>query len=258
MFKIASFNANSIRSRLQVVLQWLDKERPDVLCLQETKVEDGLFPAAEFERSGYGVIFKGQKSYNGVAIISPHPIRGALLDDGGLSLPGEARLIAAEIKGVHVVNTYIPQGQSPSSEKFAYKLRWIRGLRDFFDSHYKNDMPLAWCGDFNVAPEAIDVHDPKRLYGQVGFHPDEHEALNYVREWGFDDVFRRHVQEGGHYSFWDYRVPQLLRANKGWRVDHIWATRTLAEQSRRAWIDREPRLGEKPSDHTFIAAEFDV
>jgi len=258
MFKIASFNANSIRSRLGVILQWLEKERPDMLCIQETKVEDGHFPIARFEEAGYGVVFKGQKSYNGVAIASPHRIEGVILHDGGLSLPGEARLIAAEIKGIHVVNTYIPQGQSPGSEKFAYKLRWIRGMRDFFHRHYTEDMPVAWLGDFNVAPEPIDVHDPKRLYGQVGFHPDEHEALKYVREWGFTDVFRLHVKEGGHYSFWDYRVPGLLRANKGWRVDHIWATRPLADLSRRAWIDREPRLGEKPSDHTFIAAEFEV
>ncbi|HBV97528.1 MAG: exodeoxyribonuclease III [Peptococcaceae bacterium BICA1-7] len=258
LFKIASFNANSIRSRLGVVLDWLEKERPDVLCLQETKVEDGLFPAAEFLGAGYNVIFKGQKSYNGVAIASPHPIGGVVTDDGGLSLPGEARLIAANIKGVHIVNTYIPQGQSPSSEKFTYKLNWIRGLRDFFHRSYSNDMMVAWAGDFNVAPEPIDVHDPKRLYGKVGFHPEEHEALKYVREWGFTDVFRLHEKEGGHYSFWDYRVPQLLRANKGWRVDHIWATRKLAHLSRRAWIDREPRLREKPSDHTFIVAEFEV
>lgn len=102
------------------------------------------------------------------------------------------------------------------------------------------------------------MRDPKRLYGQVGFHPDEHRALQYVREWGFTDVFRLHVKEGGHYTFWDYRVPRLLKANRGWRVDHTWATESLASLSRRAWIDREPRLGEKPSDHTFIAAEFDV
>ncbi|MFZ5642584.1 MAG: exodeoxyribonuclease III [Bacillota bacterium] len=256
MFKIASFNANSIRSRLGIVLDWLESERPDALCLQETKVEDERFPAEDFKEAGFNVVFKGQKSYNGVAIVSTHQINRLPTEDF-LSLPGEARIITAEIKGINIVNTYIPQGQSPSSEKFAYKIGWIRGMRDLFDRNFRVDMPLIWAGDFNVAPEPIDVHDPKRLYGQVGFHPDEQEALMFVKDWGFEDIFRLHVKEGGHYSFWDYRVPGLLKANKGWRVDHIWATPVLAGLSLRAWIDREPRMREKPSDHTFIAAEFD-
>lgn len=258
MFAIASFNCNSIRARLETVLEWLEKERPDVLCLQETKVEDRFFPADVFNSSGYNVIFRGQKSYNGVAIASPHPIEEVNLESTDFSDPGEARLIAALIKGIHVVNTYVPQGQSPGSDKFAYKLAWIRGMRRMFERHYNLGMPVVWAGDFNVAPDPVDVYDPKKLHGQVGYHPAEHEALLHVKDWGFTDVFRLHVKEGGHYTFWDYRVPSLLKRNLGWRVDHIWATPPLAALSRSAWIDKEPRFGEKPSDHTFIAAQFDL
>lgn len=257
MFKAASFNVNSIRSRIGLVLEWINKEKPDVLCLQETKVEDRLFPAADFEDCGYKVVFRGQKSYNGVAIASPHHIEPLDYDTSGFSDPGEARLVAAVIKGVPVVNTYVPQGQSPSSGRFAYKINWIKGMRSFFHRYFTPETPLIWAGDFNVAPEPLDVYDPKRLYGSVGFHPEEHKALQYVKDWGFVDVFRMHIKEGGQYTFWDYRMPNGVKRNLGWRVDHIWATVPLASCSRRAWIDLEPRLKEKPSDHTLIAAEFD-
>lgn len=258
MFKAASFNVNSIRSRLNVVIDWINKEKPDVLCLQETKVEDSLFPAADFHSCGYNVAFRGQKSYNGVAIASPHHIEILGFDPPGFSDPGEARLIAALIKGVCVVNTYVPQGQSPSSEKFGHKISWIRGMREFFQRHFTPETALIWAGDFNVAPEPLDVYDPKRLFGSMGFHPEEHKALQFVKDWGFVDVFRQHVKEGKQYTFWDYRMPGGVKRNLGWRIDHIWATAPLALLSRRAWIDKEPRLKEKPSDHTVIAAEFDL
>jgi len=245
LFKAASYNANSIRSRIGLVLEWLSREKPDLLCLQEIKVTDKDFPLAEFQAAGYNAVFAGQKSYNGVAFISPHPI-------------GEARLIAATVRGIPVVNTYVPQGRDPGSEFFFYKLKWIRSLRDYFNGHYNPAEPLLWTGDFNVAPEPEDVYDPKKLYGRIGYHPEEHKALQYVKEWGFIDVFRLHVPGGGHYTFWDYRVPRLLERNLGWRVDHIWATGPLARKSSRAWIDVEMRRREKPSDHTFIAAEFDI
>lgn len=256
MFKVASFNANSVRARLGLILDWLAREQADVLCLQETKVEDKDFPLQDFENAGYHAVFKGQKSYNGVAIISPHPIEDVRTGLGELAAPGEARLICAAIKGLPVVNTYVPQGFDPQSEIFAYKLKWIRALRDYFNDRYRPSQPLLWMGDFNVAPEPIDVYNPKKLYGHVGYHPEEHKALQHVKEWGFVDVFRLHVQEGGHYSFWDYRAPKLFERNLGWRVDHIWATEPLAARSRRAWIDTKPRGKVKPSDHTFIAAEL--
>lgn len=257
MFKVASFNVNSIRVRLNLVLDWLAKEKADVLCLQEIKVEDKNFPLQEFQQAGYNAVYKGQKSYNGVAIISKHPIENARTGIGDWAEPAEARLIEATIKGLQVVNTYIPQGRDPKSETFAYKLKWIRAMRDYFHRRFSPTGPLLWTGDFNVAPEPADVYDPKKLYGHIGYHPEEHSALQYVKEWGFVDVFRHHVKESGHYTFWDYRVPNVLKRKMGWRVDHIWATEPLAIRSRRAWIDIEPRHQERPSDHTFIVAEFD-
>ncbi len=258
MFKVASYNTNSIRSRLGIILPWLEHEQPDVLCLQETKVEDKDFPLEPVNGAGYHAVFNGRKSYNGVAIVSKHAMQDVSTDSVEGAEPGEGRLIAATIRGVRVVNTYIPQGQSPDSDKFIYKLNWIRGLRDYFQRYHSQADYLIWTGDFNVAPEPIDVHNPKRLHGHVGYHPEEHKALQYVKEWGFEDVFRRHQKDGGHYTFWDYRVKDGVNRNLGWRVDHIWATLPLAEKSARAWIDKEPRLKEKPSDHTFIVAEFDL
>ncbi len=257
MFKVATFNANSVRSRLPLIADWLAREKPDVLCLQETKVQDPEFPESFFRERGYHVAFRGQKAHAGVALASraePSDVRFGL-DDGGP--PDEARLVRATVAGIPIVNTYVPQGQSVESPLFAYKLEWLRRLRDHFARHFSPDEPLLWCGDFNVAPQEIDVHDPKRLVNHVDFHPEARAALERVREWGFVDVFRKHHPgEPGQFTFWDYRVPGALDRNVGWRVDHIWATRPLAEKSVRAWIDRDARRAEKPSDHTFLVAEF--
>ena len=169
----------------------------------------------------------------------------------------ENPVIRAVVRGVPVVNTYVPQGRSPDSEQFQYKLEWLARLRAFFERHYAPDRPLLWMGDFNVAPEPIDVHDPKRLEKHVDFHPQARQALEQVREWGFVDVFRQHhPDEPGQYTFWDYRVRDALDRGVGWRVDHIWATEPLAQKSTAAWIDVEARRAERPSDHTFLVAEF--
>ncbi|MBN1485836.1 MAG: exodeoxyribonuclease III [Chloroflexia bacterium] len=256
-FKLATFNSNSIRARLEQVLDWLQREQVDVLCLQETKVQDPDFPQAAFREAGYHVVFRGQKSYAGVAIVSraePEEVAYGL-DDGGEA--DEARLVRALIQGISVVNTYVPQGRAVDSPHFQYKLQWLARLRDLFERHYRPDQPLIWAGDLNVAPEEIDVHDPKRLKNHVDFHPEARQALEQVREWGFVDVFRRHhPDEPGHYTYWDYRVRNSLDRGLGWRIDHIWATPPLAAQSVRSWIDREARRGERPSDHTFLVAEF--
>ncbi|ABO49714.1 Exodeoxyribonuclease III [Desulforamulus reducens MI-1] len=257
-FTVASFNVNSIRSRKELLLEWLLTNCPDVICLQETKVRDIDFPEDFFKEKGFHAIYKGQKSYNGVAILSPHPITPLNSDLGDVAEPGEARLLAASVKGIPIINTYIPQGQAVNSPKFSYKLSWIKSMRDYFNTNYLSTLPLLWMGDFNVAPEPKDVHDPKRLYGKVGFHPEEHLALQYVKEWGFQDVFRMHEPEAGHFTFWDYRIPKGVERNLGWRIDHIWATESLAKRSTRAWIDMEPRRREKPSDHTLILAEFEL
>jgi len=254
--KVASFNVNSLRQRLPIVLRWLNEHRPDVLCLQETKVQDADFPGDAFEATGYKYVFKGQKSYNGVAIFSRSEI--GEVEFGFKDEPkDQARLIKAEINGVVIVNTYVPQGYLPESEKFEYKLGWFSRLGEFFDKNFKPSDAVLWVGDFNVAPEAIDVYDPEGLLGHVCFHPEVHKALKTVCQWGFVDVFRKHCSQAGQYTFWDYRLRNSVERNLGWRLDHIMATKPLAEKCTTCYIDKQQRLAEKPSDHTPIVAEFD-
>ena len=256
--KIASFNANGIRARLALILKWLEQEAPDVLCLQETKVQDHDFPAAPFEEAGYYFNFKGQKSYNGVAVISkkePRSVSTGFIEGDDQEGP---RLIRVNIDGIEIVNSYVPQGQDPSSAQFKYKIAWLGRLEKYFKANFTKDTPLVWTGDFNVAPEPGDVYDPEKLLGSIGYHPDEHRALKEVMEWGFVDVYRKHHPLEKAFTFWDYRIPNAVKRGLGWRVDHIWATKNLAEKSKAAWIDKEPRLWQRPSDHTFIVAEFDL
>jgi exodeoxyribonuclease-3 len=255
--KAASFNVNSIRARLGILGEWLASESPDVVCVQETKVRDEEFPAAYFKELDYNAVYCGEKSYNGVAILSPHAIEDVSVGFDGEGSEG-TRLISAVVKGIPVVNTYVPQGFHPLSEKFRYKLDWFERLYEYFESRYSPEEPLLWLGDFNVAPGPLDVHDPEGLAGHVGFHPDEQAHLEKLRQWGFTDVFRLHEPSGGHYTFWDYRVKDAVKKKAGWRVDHVWATRPLSGKSTRSWIDTSLRLMERPSDHTVIAAEFDL
>jgi len=256
--KIVTFNTNGIRARLPIILDWLAKESPDVLCLQETKVQDGDFPREPLEGLGYHCTFRGEKSYNGVATLSKIPPEKTSFGFGDGQAREEPRLVVVTIQDIPIVNTYVPQGYEPGSEKFQYKLHWFRRLLDYFSQHFHPDLPLLWAGDFNVAPEAIDVYDSNKLLGKVGFHPDEHKALSAVKAWGFVDVFRKHESEEKMYTFWDYRIPKALERGLGWRLDHIWATPCLASLSTGAWIDVRPRASHKPSDHTFVVAEFDM
>lgn len=254
--KVASFNVNSIRARLPIVVEWLRKNRPEVLAVQETKVQDHLFPGTAFDDIGYQYVVRGQKSYNGVALLTTHDIA-----DVEFGLPGqpkdEARLVKARIRDLIVVNTYVPQGTLPDSDKFQYKLDWFHRLLDYFHRNFSPADPLVWVGDLNVAPLPIDVYDPQALRGHVCFHPDAQKALERVMQWGLTDVFRMHCQAAGQYTFWDYRLRNSLKRNLGWRLDHITATRGLAEKCRACYIDKEPRAAERPSDHTPIVAEFD-
>jgi exodeoxyribonuclease-3 len=254
--KIASFNVNSLRVRLLQVIRYLGENKPDVLCVQETKVQDVDFPTEAFKKTEYKYVFKGQKSYNGVAIFSRTKIKNVRfgLADGPKD---EARLVAAEIGGIVVVNTYIPQSYLPQSEKFQYKLKWFDRLLKFFKKNFDPAAPIVWVGDFNVAPQPIDVYDPEGLLGHVCFCPEVTDALNKVVQWGFVDVFRMHCGEPGQYTFWDFRLPNAFKRNLGWRLDHIMATKPLAEKCTTCYIDRKPRASEKPSDHTPIVAEFD-
>ncbi|MBP8954391.1 MAG: exodeoxyribonuclease III [Armatimonadetes bacterium] len=253
---VASFNVNGIRARLEILLNWLATAKPDVVCLQETKVQDADFPVAALNEAGYQVAYHGQKSYNGVAILSRQGLEDVRLGFSDGSHPDDARLITARVGNIGVINTYVPQGQAVGSEKFAYKLDWLRTLRRELDRRWKPDEPVVWVGDLNVARDDRDVYDPEALRGEVCFHPDEQEALNFVMQWGMEDVFRRHVEEGGQFSFFDYRIPNGFKRKMGWRVDHVMASSVLAERSVRAWIDLAPRALDKPSDHTPICAEF--
>lgn len=241
---------------MHILGRWIRENAPDVLCLQETKVADGEFPAAEFNDLGYRAVFRGEKSYNGVAVLSRHEIEEASYGFDGAGADEGSRLLAVRVRGIDIVTTYVPQGTSPESERFQHKLRWFRRLGEYFSGRYRPSGRIVWAGDFNVAPEAIDVHNPKRLLGHVGFHPDEHRELAAVKAWGFTDIFRKHHPEPGHYTFFDYRVRDSVARGLGWRVDHIWATEPLAAGSIDAWIDTAPRTGERPSDHTPVVAEF--
>jgi exodeoxyribonuclease III len=253
--KAATFNANSIRTRLPIVLEWMEREQPDILCIQETKVQDKDFPSEPFREKGYEVVFTGQKSYNGVAIVTrsrTESIRRGLYEKEG----EEARFITAAVFNIPIINVYIPQGLAPNTEKFVYKLRWLKDLLSHLRKRYTPDQPLLVAGDFNVALESRDVYDPKALDGEVGFHPDERAAMRDLLSWGLVDVFRRHQPDGGHYTFWDYRIPNGFKRNLGWRIDYLLATQPLAQVCERAWIDTGPRGQPRPSDHTFLLGEF--
>jgi len=254
--KIATFNTNSIRTRLKIIRDWLEKEQPELLCIQETKVQDKDFPASEMKDVGYHVIFKGQKSYNGVAILSKSPlneIRTHLYEDDE-----QARFISARVSDIPLINVYVPQGFAPGTEKFEYKLQWLKDLLTYIKKIYDPDQPLLLTGDFNVALEPMDVYDPEGLRGQVGFHEDEQAILREYFNWGLVDVFRKQQPDGGLFTFWDYRIPNGFKRNMGWRIDYILATQPLAQKFINAWVDTEPRTLEKPSDHTFLVAEFEI
>jgi exodeoxyribonuclease-3 len=253
--KIATWNVNSIIARLPHVTRWLEAAQPDALCIQETKCADDKFPLLELKATGYECIFFGQQSYNGVAILSrsgaANVQRGFPDDD----TDSQRRVLAADIAGIRVVNCYIPNGQAVGSEKYQFKLNWLNRLREFLDQSYDTSSQVLICGDFNVAPEDRDVHDPRLWQNRVLCSEPERAALQHIKDWGFTDTFRMHTAEGGHYSWWDYRAGGFRR-NLGLRIDHVWVSAPLAARSATTWIDREPRAWERPSDHAPVVAEF--
>jgi exodeoxyribonuclease-3 len=253
--KIATWNVNSIAARLPLVLQWLENARPDVVCLQEIKCIGERFPVAEIAALGYRCEVFGQPTYNGVAILSRGEITGTRRGLSPDDAAANARLLAVRTLGVWVVDVYVPNGQAVGTDKYAYKLDWLARLREVLDDDFPDTDYVALCGDFNVAPEPRDVHDPAQWEGQVLFSEPEREAIERVREWGFVDSFRLHEPGAGHYSWWDYRAA-AFRRNAGLRIDHVWASTPLAENCTAAWIDKETRAWERPSDHAPVVAEF--
>jgi len=254
--KIATFNANSLRKRIGIVLGWLTDHRPDILCIQETKVQDHEFPREALEASGYYIAFRGMKSYNGVALLSREKPNQVLFGLDDSDEPDEARLLRADFKDFSVINTYIPQGYLIDSPKYAYKLKWYSRLKKYFERHFSPSDSVLWCGDMNVAPEHIDVHAPEKHLLHVCFHEDVKKAYADTLSWGFSDIFRKHYPTKQQFTFWDYRYPSSLAANKGWRIDHILATQPLADRSQEVGVDILPRMASSPSDHTFLWAEF--
>jgi len=253
--KIATFNCNSVRSRLDAVLRWLADHSPDVLCLQETKVIDDLFPSAAFTDAGWHVAFRGEKSYNGVAIVSKQPA-----DEAEFGLDGEPadapRLAHARFGKLHVVNTYVPQGREIDHPMYAYKLEWFKRLKKYFQKRFDASAPLLWCGDLNVARHPIDVSNPKTKTKHVCYHQAVRDAFEDTLAFGFTDLFRHHNPDLIDYSFYDYRSPFNPDQKRGWRIDYVLATPPLAKKSVGAGIDIVPRTRPKPSDHCPLFADL--
>ena len=252
--KLATWNVNSLKVRLPQVLEWLASRQPDIVCLQETKLEDKAFPRAELESAGYVAAFAGQKTYNGVAILSRLP-----LGEVSVGIPGLAdeqqRLIAATVAGVRVVCGYFPNGQSVGSDKYAYKLRWIEALTAWLSAEIERHPRLALLGDYNIAPEARDVHDPKAWEGQVLFSEPERAAFRALLDLGLKDAFRLFEQPEKVYSWWDYRM-LAFRRNMGLRIDHILLSSDMAGECTACTVDKEARKAERPSDHAPVIAEL--
>ncbi len=254
--KIATWNVNSIRKRMPVLLDWLATHRPDVMCLQETKVKDADFPADQIREAGYHVVFRGHTGFNGVATLTltePDFVLHGLVEGPDAE---DDRILQVVVGGIPVVNTYVPQGEKITSQKYVYKLAWFRRLRRYFEQHLDPAKPALWVGDQNVAPEPIDVYHPDRRVNDPDFHIEAREAWKETAAWGFTDTFRMLHPDTVAYTYWDY-FRGAFRNNWGWRIDHIMATAPLAARCRRVEIDLEPRRAESPSDHTLIWAEFD-
>ncbi|WP_137938891.1 exodeoxyribonuclease III [Chitinivorax sp. B] len=250
--QLATWNVNSLKVRLPQVLAWLANNPVDALCLQETKLEDHNFPRSEIEAAGYHVAFAGQKTYNGVAILSKHEI-----DDVQVNLPNledeQKRLLACTIAGVRVICAYFPNGQSLDSDKYQYKLHWLAALQDWLKVELNKYAAVALLGDYNIAPEDRDVHDPKAWEGQVLVSPPEREAFQNLLSMGMQDSFRAFEQADKSFTWWDYRMNGFKR-NLGLRIDHILLSPALAERCSQCVIDVTPRHNERPSDHTPVIA----
>jgi exodeoxyribonuclease III len=259
--KVATWNVNSIRMRLEHVTDWLQETAVDLLCVQETKVTDADFPRSPFLELGYHSYISGQKSYNGVALLSRTaledvsvgfaPMLGAIVGD----LDDQKRVISGVLEGVRVVNLYVPNGSAIDSDKYLYKLRWLAVLHDYLKALLDQSDALLVCGDFNIALEDIDIHNPIGREKQVMATPAERQALQSVLDVGLLDAFRKFTQAGGQFTWWDYRTAAFNR-NMGWRIDHHYLSPNLYDRAQSCVIDIAPRKREKPSDHAPVIVEL--
>ena len=254
--KIASWNINSLNVRLPQVLAWLAAEEPDVLALQETKLVDENFPRAEIEAAGYQAVYAGQKTYNGVALLSRFPAQNVVTAIPGLD-DVQRRVLAATFNGVRVLNLYVPNGESVESDKYRYKLNWLGALTAWIRQELAAHPQLVVLGDFNIAPESRDVHDPKQWEGRVLCSEPEREAFRQLLACGLGDTFRLFEQPDKSFSWWDYRM-QGFRRNHGLRIDHVLASEPLCKLCETSRIDKGPRAHERPSDHAPVIAEFRI
>ena len=262
---IATWNVNSVRTRLSQIINWINQVNPDVLCLQETKVIDNDFPIKPFEALGYEVIAFGQKSYNGVAIISkiaPENVNkgfsGYLGNQNDVNkFEDQKRLITADINGVKIINVYVPNGSALNSEKFDYKINWLNCLSSFLDKQEKKGSLICLLGDFNIAPSNKDIHDPQRYAGGIMASEIERNVLKNVLKERLIDSFRVYEKNTGHWSWWDYRN-NGYELNKGWRIDHIYISKTLTSKLKSCVIDSNPRGNVQPSDHAPVMINLDL
>lgn len=257
MLKVATWNVNSLNVRLPHVLAWCDAERPDLLALQETKLTDDRFPTDALREAGYHSVYSGQKTYNGVAILSrDEPGRDVVTDVAGLDDP-QRRILAATYPKLRLVNLYVVNGKEVGSDKYAYKLDWFDRVSQWIGEELAQHERLVVVGDFNIAPEDRDVHDPEAWREKILCSTPEREALKRLQSLGLHDTFRLFEQEENAFSWWDYRQA-AFRRNMGLRIDLVLASEALAGACRKAWIDVEPRRQDRPSDHTPVIAEFDL
>ena len=254
--KIASWNVNSLRVRLPHVLDWLNTAKPDLLGIQETKTTDDNFPIDEIREAGYNVVFSGQKTYNGVAVISKGEARDIVTDIPGLDDP-QRRVLGATFGNLRFLNLYIPNGSEVGSEKYAYKLDWLDKLVAYVKTQLKEHEQFIMVGDFNIAPEDADVHAPEEWVGSVLVSDEERKRFQQLIKLGLHDSFRLFDQEEKLFSWWDYRAA-AFRRNRGMRIDHILVSHALKDKCTASYIDKEPRKLERPSDHTPVVLEIDI
>ncbi|MGK7951331.1 MAG: exodeoxyribonuclease III [Xenococcaceae cyanobacterium] len=261
--KIATWNVNSIRTRQEIVANWLEQNSVDVLCLQETKVIDRDFPRTRFEELGYHVYISGQKAYNGVAIFSLTPLTevscgfAPVLGNSAEEFDLQKRVITGVMGNIRLVNLYVPNGADLADGKYQYKLQWLKLLKEYLQIlQTKQAQPMCVCGDFNIALEDRDIYNPQGKETHIMSSPAEREALTEVLSIGLQDAFRKFTTESGHFSWWNYRAAGFQR-DRGWRIDHHYLTPELYQQATKCWIDKEPRKLVKPSDHAPVIVEIE-